>query len=277
MPFVRFLVYTNIWIALAAGTLTLSSSALFSQNDFHRNLNPAGFAFFGTLAGYNWLRWLSLKFGNRNTRNERLTWLSTRKKLLWLFIFIGGGGVLALVPSLSWKQTAIASITFVILAFYGIPIAALKKKAIRQIPFLKIFLISLSWAAVTVAIPLADERLPLNTFTLFFIAQTLFIFALTIPFDIRDMQIDVPNNFTIAQRLGVKRAKLLSILCMPMTALCYLNLPLLTTETIALICSIMVTIPLLAMANVNRKDLYYTGFIDGLMILQGGIILIISA
>lgn len=275
MAFIRFLVYSNTWIALAAALLTKSSIELFGHLDSNASIKLMAFAFFGTLAGYNWLRWLALKFGRINQHNERLIWLGTRKRLIWILICIGGAGVLTILPSLTWRQTSIASTTFIITAMYGIPVAAFKNKALRQIPYLKIFLIAFCWVGVTAAIPLADAKMDSSNIT-FCAAQVLFIFGITIPFDIRDVQSDSPENFTIAQRLGLRWAKILSVVCMPIVIYNYSFLPISSIQMWALSIPALVAIPLLLMANPNRKDLYYTGLIDGLMVLQGTMVWLLS-
>jgi len=66
--------------------------------------------------------------------------------------------------------------------------------ALRDIPFLKIFVIAFVWALVTGLLPLISSKdlIQINLqHILFLTKQFLFVVAITIPFDIRDMKYDV--------------------------------------------------------------------------------------
>jgi 4-hydroxybenzoate polyprenyltransferase len=87
-------------------------------------------------------------------------------------------------------------------------VSPIKKLQLRNVSRLKLFLIAFSWTGVTVLFPLIQEDLTLKTenYTTF-ILRFLFVLAITIPFDIRDMHIDPKNLQTIPQKFGIKTAK----------------------------------------------------------------------
>lgn len=83
---------------------------------------------------------------------------------------------------------------------------------LRKIPFAKIFMIALVWASMAVILPWTVQfgwRWELHTFQLFLL-QFLFIFIITLPFDINDIQVDKEVGVrTIPITLGVKKSKIL--------------------------------------------------------------------
>ncbi|MEX2602658.1 MAG: hypothetical protein WD361_00570, partial [Gracilimonas sp.] len=93
--------------------------------------------------------------------------------------------------------------------FYAIPIY--KKQNLRSLSGAKIFIIALVWMGIAVLVPLEYHNLNLFTWRIFFhcLEILLFVIALTLPFEIRDLKYDEPELATIPQKLGVQKAKLL--------------------------------------------------------------------
>lgn len=97
--------------------------------------------------------------------------------------------------------------------FYPLPLPFKNNKnqqpyRLRDFPFIKIFLISFTWAATCVILPAIQAQLiiPIHLFFL----QFLFIFFITIPFDINDMEIDSLNKIkTIPNLLGLTKTLIL--------------------------------------------------------------------
>ncbi|MBK9505813.1 MAG: UbiA family prenyltransferase [Bacteroidetes bacterium] len=86
---------------------------------------------------------------------------------------------------------------------------------LRQIPYLKIFLISFVWATVTILLPVIHSEKAYNNFHILtmIIERFLFVFAITIPFDIRDMNADSQTELkTIPLLIGEKRSIYASII-----------------------------------------------------------------
>ena len=81
------------------------------------------------------------------------------------------------------------------------------------IAFVKLFLIAISWAAVTVIIPLVQHQIHIgSTEIILFVQRFLFVAAITIPFDIRDVTYDKEELKTLPQAIGVPKSKWLGIL-----------------------------------------------------------------
>jgi hypothetical protein len=273
---VKFTVYSNLWIALSAAALTFSSLYIFDfplvcTNDTCNYLIPV-FAFSATLAGYSWLRILSVKFSRNPSNNDRHVWLKRHLSVVWISFIAGLAGAAASFPALSWRQQAIASVAGLITAFYGIPFKAFRQKAIREIPYVKIFLISLCWVGATVLLPISSVQS--EHVWLFAAAQFLFIFGITIPFDIRDLKTDSHGKFTLAQFTGIRIAKMISILLLATAIGLYFLMPISILKIAALSFPLLVAAPLCLKAHPLKPELYYTGLLDGIMILQGILVLL---
>jgi 4-hydroxybenzoate polyprenyltransferase len=107
---------------------------------------------------------------------------------------------------------------------------------------------------------------------LLFTERALFIFAITIPFDIRDIQIDETSKLkTLPQVIGIRKSQFLALLLLSISAL--LTIVLISTDvydvellTPYLLCT-GITGLLISRASVDKDDYYYSGLLDGMMFL----------
>lgn len=100
---------------------------------------------------------------------------------------------------------------------YAAPIFPYKgiKIAIRGYPYIKIYLILFVWIWVTAIMPWGLTGTEFSAdFILFFFQRALFLMAILIPFDIRDLQTDFVFQRTIPQMMGVEPSKKLALLMM---------------------------------------------------------------
>ena len=98
--------------------------------------------------------------------------------------------------------------------FYVVPISKKNDSpiALRSISFLKLFLIAFSWAGVTVLVPFINYNIELHSKEIIiFIQRFLFLLAITIPFDIRDMDFDNVNLKTLPQYIGIQKSKVVGL------------------------------------------------------------------
>ena len=105
----------------------------------------------------------------------------------------------------------------------------------------------------------------------------VFIFAITIPFDIRDLKVDAHTKVrTLPGRLGIKTAKYLAYLALVLMFLfAYLNYALLaynSTNLILLSLSILISACCVHFSDKTENDYFFTGLVDGQMTLQFGLI-----
>ena len=91
---------------------------------------------------------------------------------------------------------------------YAVPV--LKGKSFRTINGLKIYIVALVWAGVTVILPLiASEENLHSDHWISFVQRAMIVLVLTLPFEIRDLKYDVKSLGTIPQKLGILNTKIL--------------------------------------------------------------------
>ena len=201
------LVASNIYVSF--GVLILTWVSL----DFHQISHPEllAFVFFSTVFIYNFIRLFRLQPMRVEGNSKRHEIISRNTGFLWFLCVISCLSAIYFFTFICeplWfylLPMAIISVAYVI-PFYKSQSGWLR---LRDVPSIKIFLIALTWAFVTEGLPsiLATNKidfLPL-------LERFLFILAITIPFDIRDLHFDHMRLKTIPQMLGVNKAKWLGI------------------------------------------------------------------
>ena len=148
--------------------------------------------------------------------------------------------------------------------------------ALRDIPFLKIFVIAFVWTLVTGLLPLISSK-DVNQINLqhilFLIKQFLFVVAITIPFDIRDMKYDVEKGIkTFPLVVGVKKIIILGILLLfgfiaiaSYEFLIFQNITM--SLWIAEIITILLVMLLLLLSKKQQSELFYSFIIEGTSLL----------
>jgi 4-hydroxybenzoate polyprenyltransferase len=146
---------------------------------------------------------------------------------------------------------------------------------------LKIFLIAIVWAWVTVLLPAVQEdQLEQWSTWGMSLERSLFIFAITLPFDIRDLKVDERSNVkTIPHFLGVKGSVYLGIISTILalaTAFILYQLSIYSLLFfIGLSLSYSITALVIFYSQKVRHDYYFSGLTDGLMLIQLLAVLII--
>ena len=167
-----------------------------------------------------------------------------------------------------------AGVTAISTIGYAYPVLFLKT-TLRKVPGIKIFLIALSWTITVTILPSLYYKKPINSTVLFeTLKNALFVIAITIPFDIRDLSFDNKRLKTIPQVLGVKGAKIVAIvLLLVLILLEYIlyGLPL-HIDTIVVVC---IGVLLIRFSGMKRFTKYYYSFwVESLPILWGVIIVL---
>ena len=176
-------------------------------------------------------------------------------------------------------------VAFVIFGFFTFSYAGLsfgKKKhnfKLREIPYLKIFLISFIWSASTIVLPLiqANEKIFSTPVSLLFTERFLFIFAIALQFDIRDMHADRRAGLkTIPTLIGQNKAIILSYLSL---AACFLfsvfHYQIQNDRFIlwALVISYISTFLILKLQFFRTRCRHYYQILDATLVLQGLLVL----
>ena len=153
------------------------------------------------------------------------------------------------------------------------------KRRLRDFDQIKIYLIAGVWAFVTVFLPFLNSGQELNlAIILMILERGLFIFAITLPFDIRDLNVDNHGDVkTIPAVIGIEKTKKLGygilVLCLAL-ALCNYYLGLYDLKIlIGLSISYLTSAWLISFSSTERHDYFYSALMDGTMIIQFLIVL----
>lgn len=145
----------------------------------------------------------------------------------------------------------------------------------REIPGIKTLLLAMVWTCATVLLPvLQTENYPNSAnIVLIFVERFTFIFAIAIPFDVRDMKGDrLAGIRTLPIAFGVKRAMVIcnSVMALSIiTAIVHYLGSSLTFLLSGYIISAVFALYCINNKNLNSRPLYYHGILDGVMLLHG--------
>jgi 4-hydroxybenzoate polyprenyltransferase len=165
-----------------------------------------------------------------------------------------------------------AHLAVISVAYYlSFKIGSARFASLRSIPFLKAFIITYVWTASTVMLPALKNGMKLlgnNEVLMVFIERYLFLFALAIIFDIRDIKYDEKNIRTIPGAIGSHGTKAISFSLLVLD-ICFViahydELRIL----IPLLISIVLTAVFIYRAHSFSGEYYFLALLDGAMAFQ---------
>lgn len=279
-----FLLFSNLFIAICAVAQGLVTYHLLHAKPDRYIL---AIIFFGTLGVYNFSMLLSKPKNPEQSPYLRVRWIFSHHRLIISITLIS---VLCLIPLgllyLSIEAKLLMIFTAVLALGYNIPFLTLnhQKIGLRNIPGIKLFLIALIWSVSCVLLPVVEleHNYQINISsaeTLLLVAKRfLFIAAITIPFDIRDLFQDKLYALkTIPVMLGEKKAYVFcQFLLGGYLALLLLFNPTIDADTIALTLTLVLTGWLILKSNIQKNEYYYFFYLDGTMLLQYLILVLAS-
>ena len=186
---IEFIVFSNVWIALGAIGVALST---YFYTESEVDLLVIMLVFFSTLFGYS-LQNISQR-EIHNHRSNQILWSQSNNKLIKGIVFVSFLISVFLSFYIMNFYLIILSIPFFGLVFFYRNVFS-NKLQIRNIPFFKILIISFCWSWTCCVVPQLVSNSIFNWNITFF--TFIYVFAITIPFDIRDMAIDKKKIYTI--------------------------------------------------------------------------------
>ena len=280
MKLIAAFIQSNIYISLAAVALTVATQV---QLGMHPQWHPYLFIiFFATLFEYNLHRLITVLTNKEALKSEKHRWVNENMKAFYLMVFISivGFGVVALLA----KKEVLVTFTPIALitVLYSIPVSANPKHLLRlrEIPYLKIFMIAAIWSASTVLLPIVQSSETFSQTHIFAMLyeRFFFILAITIPFDIRDMEADGQQELkTIPMLLGEKNSLKLSyfLLSVFLLSSAFHYVPEKEWMILLAMClSGITTYFFLKMDYFKRMPFYHYGILDGTLLLQGILVII---
>jgi len=237
-----------------------------------------GLLFSSTLALYNFSIVLSKPNNPENSTSARVRWIFSHYRLMITISIISVFSIIPLSLFLSTSSKILLFTLALISVAYNLPLFTIhdKKFGLRNIPGIKLFLIASVWALSCVLLPILEMEnnqtisVTLNDTILLIAKRFLFISAITVPFDIRDIYQDKFYELkTIPVLFGERWALLI---CQGLLG-AYIILLVLFTEHFdanffGLSLTIILTGWLIFKSKWKRNEYYYFLYLDGTMILQ---------
>lgn len=274
----RLLFYSNIYVAAAAVALTVQTGYCVA------GAQKPGWAllalvFSGTLFVYNLDRLVSASSEDTVDVTGRHRWIRAHRRSLWALC--GAAGLAALVSlffvpvRVLWGLLPLGAVSLA----YSLPVlgGGERRRRLKDVPGLKIVLIATVWACVTVLLPALEADLVgrSSRWIWVLVERFIFIFAITLPFDVRDVERDRQAGIvTVPMRLGAGRTRWLAVAL----SIVFVGWALATygpswqEPTPALVVSGLISAAALYPSDRRRDELYYVGLLDGLMILQATLV-----
>lgn len=266
-----FLLYSNLFIAIGAVALVLSNQLTVGDEMVFDN--TCWFVLFSTVFAYS-----LLKYSREDDKVDYTIHQSWAKRYPQVFRNLM---LISLVASGAFflKMNTEAKITIVVLAvftaFYGylqVPFPG-KKRRLREIGLLKTLFVGLVWSFTTVLVPFSGQHLATDTMVFLLLRRFLFILALTIPFEIKDLWIDRPAGIiTLPMRIGVERTKLLAqgvlLLLIGINIFQYFFFYVPLADMVAFNLSLMVSILAIQPIKESTGDKWFYFVLDGMMLVQ---------
>ncbi len=197
-PIFAFYVNSSVHVALAVLALL---AITIKEFDLSVPRPLWGFVFLGALTGYNFVKYAKVAGLHHRSLTQSLRTIQ-----------VFSGICFALLVLLAFKlsiQTLLTTAAFGLATFfYAVPFV--RHKNLRNFAGVKIFVVAVVWAGVTVIVPVVAADVAISTdILLTFFQRILIVVALILPFEIRDVPYDSLNLKTLPQQVGVRTTKLI--------------------------------------------------------------------
>ncbi|MBP2830984.1 hypothetical protein J8281_02190 [Aquimarina sp. U1-2] len=193
----RFYINSSIHVAVSICALIEITFIKFGVTTDHTFVFTL---FFGSIVAYNFVKYsnTSKLYHKRLTKSMKsirfFTWFC-----MVLFVYF--------TFTLSLKTILYIFPFAALTLLYVVPIFP-RNHSLRSLAGIKIFIIAIVWAGMTVLVPMIYANAVLNyDFVVEIIQRFLFIVVIMLPFEIRDLQYDSTHLETIPQQIGVTRTK----------------------------------------------------------------------
>lgn len=270
---IKGVVFSNLYVVFVVGALVWQTNLLVGtdlESDY------LYFVMSATLFLYPFHRLIGAVKMAPNKRTERIQWAYDHQIAMVPLILCGA--ILSIYYFFQLESHIrwwIAPLAIISLAYsLPLPIKALSIRRLRDVPHVKIYAIAITVTMVTVIIPLVNADISSTEFALLIISRLILVIALTIPFDIRDVDLDRPFAIqTLALTLGVEKARDLAVLLMSVFTFTHFSLYFFFNTFsiyvfLALLISDIYAGYWLKKVKPNQPELFYVGAIEGVFIVQ---------
>lgn len=267
-----FLLFSNIFIGVCA-----IAQALLTYKVLNIPIDNAVLAILlcSTVGIYNFSMLIQKPGAPENSDHRRVRWIFGHYRLMVSISIIAIISLIPLAFFMSVTSLILLAFLAIISIAYNLPLFALngRKFGLRNIPGLKLFLIALVWSLSSVLYPVVQsgESIIVEKTVELLGFNFLFITAITIPFDIRDLFQDRHYHMkTLPVLLGERGSRKACHICLTG---CWMLLILFCNGSMSPVfaglgISLLLTHVMVQRSTTRRSELYYFLILDGLMIIQ---------
>lgn len=272
----RWIVFGNFWVGACAASMYAASTITLAEPFQWRWFF---IIFFATVAAYNYHRVPASSLSYYAQGSNRHLWIRAhRKTIIGLLLVSCSIAGLLLFPVIEIQMLYWFIPAGIFSLLYVLPVLPVGGKwtRLRDLPFVKTFIISAVWAVITV-VPASREALLIQFISpsvLWLIAERfIFLTAISVPFDLRDLTIDARNNVkTFAANWGFHKTRFIcrallaafALLAVAGFQLSFIN----SLTAIAMIISAASSGWLIAQIDEDSGEMMYAFWLEGSMIDQ---------
>jgi 4-hydroxybenzoate polyprenyltransferase len=235
----------------------------------------------GVLIIYTVDRIFTFEHRDPSAGSERHQWIARHRPMLLILLACAGAATLLALPFIDLHILLLSAAAGVVALAYSLPVRKGSTARLKELGLAKIFLIAGVWAIVITILPALDagESILSRDLVLLLAERFLFVFAITLPFDIRDRALDRASRIrTIPVRFGTRAAKVMVaaavVLYLAIKVAHYgLGSPLVLVPAAVSAGYIML---LLAALSESRHDYYFSLLWDGAILVQAVLALFFS-
>ncbi len=274
-----FLIFSNLYVAIPVCAISSISYLIFNLSMDYKLL---AFIYFSTLFIYNLHRVVGLNQVPNEKLSTRHLWAKKYKTFLFVLIVLSGSIASVLFILLGTSFIVPISIPAILALGYSMPLIKRGGKywRLRDVPFAKVFLISITVSYVSVYLPLYENFSLYSQAELFyyFLSRFFFIFAITIPFDIRDLDFDKGSTLnTVPMLVGIDKAKqisLLSLACFAVIVLILFNTS--AYMSVAHLGAAIFAGWVITLCKKDSSEYYYSLLVEGTMLVLFGLVWLVG-
>lgn len=199
-------VYGSFHIGLCASMFTVFGFKIFGGELDFKYLYCI---FFSTISLYSLHRYIGINKVTKFANEGRFRIIKLYKFHILFYFIVAGLVSIFFFLLFSFKLQLCLLVLGSISVGYTLPF--LKGKRLRDLHYIKIFLIAFVWSCLCIGIPGILKDGSIKSIIVYSLASGFYFIGITLPFDIRDVEVDQSINVkTLAQRLGVVRSLNLS-------------------------------------------------------------------
>lgn len=257
LKIVRLLVFSNVFIACCAVALQLFCRSTTS-------IYESALLFFAVLTAYSLLKLIGNKNHVQQPDFTAIGWLQRNTTMQYVIAMAAFMGVLFCWYKLQFVFHLSWGIAVVLLLFYAffrkVHVLSMLPRIFQAV--MKIGIVAAVWTFVLLPFDVETSHLMLSTYLF------IFILALMIPFEIRDMQHDAPFHVpTVPLLFGESKAKQISYVLLIVSFLFYWILDFSGVERYAVGLTTIIGVAWVRETSPTRSDLFFLVAIDGLLLL----------